>query len=497
MTAGPCGHCGLPHDANVPCGSRGGRRVGLVLDGKYAIARLLGEGGMGEVYEARHTKLGRRVAVKFLFAEYARKPAVARRFETEAMTAGSLEHENVGAVYDVGALPDGTPYLVMEFLVGEDVDRLLQRETRLTLARAADIVIQACHGLDEVHRRGIVHRDLKPANLFLLRRPNGADLVKIIDFGIAKLRTDQAPLEATKTGAAIGTPYYMSPEQGRGEKNITSASDLYSLGVILYELLAGARPHEGSSPFEIVHKILTEAPPPLEQLAPDLPPPVYPIVRKALSREPADRFASANELAMALGPFVTMAPGAIAPPAYAIAATPVEGQAVRVAASTLTAADLPLTMPATTATRPRGSRVALGVLGGLGVLVLACGAVAMLAVRTSHGGAAAAAPVAASIPMVVASAAPSAPVAAFPVAAAPVPQPSADTESSTGGGGAPTISPTTPAAEPRASTTPRVGPAASAKRAAPPPQSKPDCTQKYTVDRDGNRHFRPECFGNQ
>ena len=368
--------------------------------------------------------------------------------------------------------------------MGEDLEKLLQRDGRLPLGRAADIVIQACHGLDEVHRRGIVHRDLKPANLFLLRRPNGADLVKIIDFGIAKLRSDHAALDATKTGTAIGTAYYMSPEQGRGEKNITFASDIYTLGVILFELLAGARPHEGSSPFEIVHKILTEPPGPLEQLAPGLPSQVYAIVRKALAPKPADRFASAGELAVALTPFVAAGSGPIAPPLYPAVTGPLEPSAVRVASSTLTAADLPLTVPPAGGKRPRVGLIALGVLG---VVAIAAGAAAMLSVRASPRGATAAAGASAT-PAAIASASSSA------SATAPVPQPSADTPSSSSSVGS---AATTAQPEARASTAPNVAPVAAAKHSTPPPKTKPDCTQKYTVDRDGNRHFRPECFVNQ
>jgi serine/threonine-protein kinase len=486
-----CAYCGQQHEPTTPCAS-GGRRVGLVLDGKYAVSRLLGEGGMGEVYEARHTKLGRRVAVKFLFAQYARRPEVARRFENEAMTAGSLEHENVAAVYDVGALPDGAQYLVMEFLDGEDLDKVLQRCGRLALARAADIVVQACHGLDEVHRRGMVHRDLKPANLFLLRRPNGADLVKIIDFGIAKLRSDHVALDATKTGMAIGTPHYMSPEQGRGEKNISPASDIYALGVILFELLSGERPHQGSSPFEIVHKMLTEPAAPLEPLAPGLAPQVYAIVRKAMAAQPTDRFASASEMAAALTPFAAAGSGQIAPlppPVPSSAATALEPPVTGPSPSTLTAADLPLTLPSGAAKPRIGLAIALGALG---VLAVAAGAVGVLSARGSRHDAAAAAAMAAGSPLIPPAA--SAPSAGPSADLVPPPSTDAPKESSanSAGGMATTVPP-----KARASTAPPAGSGAATKTStAPSPRAKPDCTQKYTVDRDGNRHFRPECFTN-
>ncbi len=214
-----CSDCGGRHRRADACPNVG-KRVGQVLDGKYEIVRLLGKGGMGEVYEGRHLRIGRRVAVKFLHAHYAEYPEVARRFENEARAAGGAEHENIAGVYDVGAQPDGAQYLVMEFLDGEDLERILRREGRLTLDRAARLVRQVCAGLGVVHRVGIIHRDLKPANLFVTRRADGAALVKILDFGIAKLRRPEGDGGATKTGVAIGTAYYMSPEQARGQRDL-------------------------------------------------------------------------------------------------------------------------------------------------------------------------------------------------------------------------------------------------------------------------------------
>ena len=310
-----CSACGGTHSSAEPCPAGEGARVGTVLEGKYEIVRLLGRGGMGEVYEGRHTKIGRRVAVKFLHAEYARHPGVARRFENEAKTAGAVEHENIAAVFDVGVLQDGAQYLVMEFLNGEDLDHVLKRVGRLPLARAVEVLVQACMGLEVVHQRGIVHRDLKPANLFVIKRPNGADLVKVIDFGVAKLRRAEGDPGATKTGVALGTAYYMSPEQAAGEREIGPASDVYALGVILYELLSGQRPHEGDSLLQILHRILTQPPTPLEQVCPGLPPAVYGIVRRAMATNIADRFRGVSELAEALAPFAASAQSPSQPPA--------------------------------------------------------------------------------------------------------------------------------------------------------------------------------------
>ncbi len=278
-------------------------RVGELLAEKYRVTRFLGEGGMGAVYEAQHTVVGRRFAVKYLHAELAKEPESLERFRREARTAGALENENIVSVVDFGTATDGVPYLVMELLVGEDLAGLLRREGPLPVVRAVNVIIQACRGLDAAHAAGIIHRDLKPENLFVCRRGDGTDLVKILDFGIAKLSQAGAlgPLTpVTRSGATLGTPFYMPPEQARGAKVIDARADIYSLGVILFEALSGARPHPGESYNEILYHILTKPPVAIESKRPGLHADLVALIHRAIAFEPADRPPSAAELARAL-----------------------------------------------------------------------------------------------------------------------------------------------------------------------------------------------------
>ena len=277
-----------------------GPRVGKVVGGKYRLTRRLGEGGMGEVYEAQHMVIGRRFAIKFLHAYLAQNPETMTRFQHEAETAGSIEHENIGAALDFGTADDSTPYLVMEYLEGEDLARLLVRLGPLPVARATYIIIQACRGLVAAHAREIIHRDLKPENLFICRRTDGSDLVKVVDFGIAKLRSK---VTVTKSGTTMGTPCYMSLEQAKGAKEVDHRTDIYSLGVILYEILANARPFPGESYNEVLYNLFSTEPVPLDSLRSGLPAGLAEVVHRAMAREASDRFASAAAFADALVPY--------------------------------------------------------------------------------------------------------------------------------------------------------------------------------------------------
>jgi serine/threonine-protein kinase len=241
--------------------------------------------------------------VKFLRQDYARRREFLERFQREAEAAGALESENIASAVDFGIAADGSPFIVMEYLVGEDLAALLEREGRLPLERAADLCVQACHGAESAHAAGILHRDLKPKNLFIGQREDGTDLLKILDFGIAKLAPIQYDHSITDTGTVLGTPAYMSPEHARGERMLDPRSDVYALGAILFEMLSGGLPHPGASPNAILHHISTRPAIPLATAAPSLPSTLVEMVDRTLSTDPSARPQSAKALALGLAAF--------------------------------------------------------------------------------------------------------------------------------------------------------------------------------------------------
>ncbi|MEI9939617.1 MAG: serine/threonine-protein kinase [Pseudomonadota bacterium] len=273
-----------------------------VVAGKYRLTRLLGRGGMGAVWEGTHTSLGTRVAVKFIDAEYAQSPEARSRFENEARAAARLRSKHVVEVYDHGVSDDGRPFIVMEFLQGEPLDKRLDRLGRLPARETAQIVMQICRALAKAHAANIVHRDLKPENVFLVWDDDeGTDLVKVVDFGIAKFNdASMASSSATRTGSVLGTPHYMSPEQARGLRSVDSRSDLWSVGVIAYRCIVGALPFEGEAVGDLLVKLCTAPIPVPSQIAPDVPPSFDAWLQRGLSREPAQRFQSAAQLSESL-----------------------------------------------------------------------------------------------------------------------------------------------------------------------------------------------------
>ncbi|HEY3495136.1 MAG TPA: protein kinase [Polyangiaceae bacterium] len=270
------------------------------LDGRYRLLRLIGQGGMGTVYEAEHVSLRRRCAVKLLRRDLVPTPTAARRFEREASVLARLVHENVVSVFDIGSTRDGQPFLVLEYIEGGTLRAELERSGIRGLARVLEIVVQMCRGLAHAHAAGIVHRDLKPENVMLSRHADGRLLVKLLDFGIAR-PTDGPAEPVTRTDAVLGTAAYMSPEQARGERGAPPAIDVFALGVIVYEALAGKRPFEGASYNETLYAILNKPHAPLARYRPELPPHVTEAVDRALAKDRGRRFEGVAEFAAALG----------------------------------------------------------------------------------------------------------------------------------------------------------------------------------------------------
>jgi serine/threonine protein kinase len=269
--------------------------VGIVLDDKYRLEERVGEGGMGTVYRATHIQMENTVAVKILRPHLASDRTAVERFRREARSAARIRHPNAVAVTDFGVTRDaGIAYLVMEFLEGRDLRQKIKQKGRLDLEETASILSQTCSAVSVAHSKGIIHRDLKPDNIWLIKTDKELEHVKVLDFGIAKLKATTDAVSLTQ-GAIIGTPYYMSPEQCRGEE-LDSGSDVYGLGVILYEMLTGRVPFTGFTPLEVVLQHSTERPRPLRELRPDIPEPVERVVLRALEKKREVRQTSAVQL---------------------------------------------------------------------------------------------------------------------------------------------------------------------------------------------------------
>jgi len=264
--------------------------VGSEVDGRYKITELIGEGGMGKVYLAEHVEIGKRVAIKVLHPSYSRMPDLVERFRREARAASKIGHPNIVDVTDSGSTPDGSVYFVMEYLEGVELGSIIEREGALDVARALRITGQICRALAAAHREGIIHRDLKPENIFLITRGGEADVVKVLDFGIAKTTEAEAARERrlTSPGMAMGTPEYMAPEQAAG-RPADARTDIYSLGAIMYEMVTGVPPYQGDNFMEILTKKATQDPPPPLTIRPELPNQVSELVISAMSRNPDGR----------------------------------------------------------------------------------------------------------------------------------------------------------------------------------------------------------------
>jgi serine/threonine protein kinase len=414
--------------------------------GKYRIVRLLGAGGMGAVYEALHSEIGKRVAIKTLSPAVAAIPGARQRFLREAQLTSRLSHPHVVDLMDMGA-EGRVAYLVMELLAGEDLSHRLERTGRMAPREIVDLMLPVCSALTAAHDASIVHRDLKPHNIFLANGPHGIE-PKVLDFGISK--SSESDLSGlTSTGSVMGTPHYLAPEQIKDARTASAASDQYAIGVIFYKCLTNQNPFEGESIFAVLQAIVTETPVPLIELRSDLPDGLERVVARAMSRLPWDRFPSVRDLGRALLPYASAkarviwedtfaagAPTAVAPapereshtmpmatpePAPARFASPIPtakgvGDSGTLAPAVTSASSLRL--GATTRTRGGRGKMVVGTLAGL---ALAAGAFAVFT-RGSSRPPPAATPIAAPAPpRAVTLIAPPPPPAAAPAAPAPPP----------------------------------------------------------------------------
>ncbi len=377
-----------------------GFRPGEIVGERYEIVRLLGEGGMGAVFEARHRVLGRVVAIKVLKPELALNEQFTARFLQEARSAAELHHKNIVEVTDFG-VDRGRPFMVMEYLRGESLDALLDREGSLPVARVLSILDPVLRALAMAHERGIVHRDIKPDNIFLVEESDGPPTPKLVDFGIAK-RPSEDNVQLTTANMALGTPAYMAPEQIMASRQVTGAADQYALGVTLYEALSRRNPYNAETLNAFIVAKATQDPYPLGQLCPDLDPAFVSVVMRTLRRNPAERFASMTALREALAPFregtvgihtpipqVPSVPPSAMPPVDTQVATASGPGAIRRGVRTTGGVEIPVSALGTVST-PETTAMArppYGLIALAGVLVVTLAAGGTLAVLRTHRGA--------------------------------------------------------------------------------------------------------------
>ncbi len=293
-----CGHCGAPlkEGVELPPIRSGDPLIGQVIADRYRLLELIGRGGMGVVYKVEHTGMGKLMAMKLLHGELSRDREIVKRFKREAQAASMLKHINTVSIFDFGRA-DGLMYLTMEYIDGIDLGRTIRGEGPMPFVRLAGVLVQACGSLAEAHEVGIVHRDLKPENVLVCQRRDQRDFVKVLDFGLAKLRETEHQMEITSQGSLIGTPYYMAPEQIRGE-SVDGRADIYALGALLYKAVSGSPPFSAATPVGVLTRHLTDPVPKLAERFADLaiPPEADEIVARAMAKDKADRYRSVEEM---------------------------------------------------------------------------------------------------------------------------------------------------------------------------------------------------------
>ena len=362
---------------------------GTVLQGKYRVEHVLGEGGMGIVVAAIHLGLDQRVALKILRPELRKMPEVVERFQREARAASKIEGAHVAKVLDVGVLDDGTPFMVMEHLEGNDLSSVRRSGRPVSPALAAGYLIEACEAIAEAHGLGIIHRDIKPANLFLAKKRSGKMEIKVLDFGISKIGGPGEPDSGlTGTAVAMGSAEYMSPEQMLSARDVDLRADIWSLGACLYELCTARGPFAGASLGDTCAQVIHGAPLPPRTFAPQIPPGLEAIILHCLDKDRTKRFGSAEELAAALLPFVARPPEEVPAPRFSQPSLPSIPVASRFSASSLPqmAPAAPTPSAERTSPRfpvaPRSSPITLPVLAGMMVVAVMIVSIAFALGRT-------------------------------------------------------------------------------------------------------------------
>ena len=358
---------------------------GKVISGKYHLVKQIGAGGMGAVYEAKHTAVERTVAVKFLKADLADNEEALTRFDREAKAAGRIDHDNICEVFDYG-VDEGSPYIVMPLLRGQPLDRVIDQEAPMPIERSCDIALQTLSALAAAHEIGLVHRDLKPENIFLTTIGDRDDFVKVLDFGISKTlsvpgQTSNAST-LTSQGTILGTPYYMAPEQARA-KAIDGRIDIYAMGVILYEMVTGERPIKGQDIHDILANIFFTPITPPSNLREDLPPELDALIQKAMSRDPDDRFQNAQEMRLEIASIV----GRVSSPSLQVAVNRggrPKSSSGRLSESIVTPDPAVNTMHSRDIKKQGRMRLLLG--GAIFVVVIALAATVGLALMSEEGG---------------------------------------------------------------------------------------------------------------
>ncbi len=470
-------------------------REGEIIDGKYRVERVIGVGGMGVVVAAQHIHLDEKVALKFLLPEALGNPEAVARFVREARAAVKIKSEHVARVSDVGVLPNGAPFMVMEYLEGGDLAAWIQQRGALAVDQAVDFVLQACVAVADAHALGIVHRDLKPANLFCVRRSDGKLSIKVLDFGISKVTDANSKLGGsfTQTRAAMGSPVYMAPEQMRSARDVDAKADIWALGMILFELMTGHPAFNAESMMELAIRVANDPTPSIRTIRPDVPAGLEAVIAKCLEKDRANRYANVAELAFALAPFApARARGSIERITGIIQAAGLSQSALALPPTPRNAETQPSTgtMQAVGRTTAGTSRrtVALAVGGGAAALivVLVVAGAFVLGRQPAHHAAeqpVASQPIQAQAPVVDPSkSADAAVTAASPVDASPLVVPPA--------------SAATPAPAPPAtakSTLPLPGTSHTASPATAKPSTGGPCKLVKTIDKNGEPHFTCPC----